>query len=121
LYVSAPATEIPDDGVIVRGGLMLSSDLQRSAELHFAKYPGTGYAISVFHGSGMTAEQISRAAPVPHKTVRWCLAGELRKAGYRVEPDEPHHANLFLPGPPSEPTWENLREIFSAQFEKTTL
>ena len=115
----APASEYSDETVVVRGGKLLSGDLQKSAEGHHAEFPDTGYAISVFLAPGMSAGQIAAAARIPHKTVRSTTAGQLREAGWRLEPDEGYHANLFLPDAPSEMLWQNLRALFANETENS--
>ena len=103
---------LPDDAVVVRGGLMLSADLAISAQSH---HDAEGsHALSVFSRAGMTADELSRAVPLPHSMIRESTVGRLRAAGYDVvtSPGPLGHADLVLPNPPTDDDWRLLDESF---------
>ena len=81
---------LPDDAVVVRGGLMLRGDLMASAEDHAAENDGV-YAISVSSWPDMTAEEIAlrvkenRGAdrnPLGHGKIRESAVGRIYGAAH---------------------------------------
>ncbi len=74
---------IPDDGLLVRGGLMSLPVLRLAAEVTAEKLGSPG--VSVFGGEGWTLEDVLAQASIPHAQVRVTSAGRLRAAGFEVE------------------------------------
>ena len=110
--VDAPAEPLPDDAVVVRGGLMLPVDLALGAQTHF-DHEGF-YAISVFSSPGRTADEIATSVPLPHAAIRESTVGRVRAAGYDVvsSPGPSGHADLVFSTRPTETDWRTLDEIF---------
>jgi hypothetical protein len=103
---------LPDDAVVVRGGLMIAADLVLGAQSHF---DARGiYALSVFSVPGISADEIARGVPLPHSMIRESTTGRLRAAGYEVvrSPGPPGHADLMLPNPPTDDDWRALDAAF---------
>ncbi len=107
----------PDD-VVVRGGDMESSKLQRNAEEHFHAPSTRGeWALSVASLPGATADEIVAAAPqIRQRCYRTATAGQLTTAGYDVVADDPPHALVLLPSEPTEDVCLQLRELFADEF-----
>lgn len=104
--------DLPDDAVVIRGGLMAMADLRRSAQIHF-DHEGR-YALSVFCGVDASADAIARAASLPHPKIRQSTVGRIRRAGFDVVRSEgpPGHADLVLPDPPTDDDWRALEAAF---------
>ncbi len=105
---------LPDDAVVVRGGLMSAADLSLGAQTHFDAEGA--YALSVFSVPGKTADEIARGVPLPHSMIRESTVGRLRAAGYDVVSSlgPPGHADLILPNPPTDDDWQALDKTFDA-------
>lgn len=103
---------LPDDAIVVRGGLMLPSDLGLSAQSHF-DVEGF-HALSVYSVPGMTADEIAVGVPLRHSKIRASTVGRVRAAGYDIvrSPGPPGHADLVLPTPPADHDWSALDRIF---------
>lgn len=113
-----PPDDLPDDAVVVRGGLMLPAGLALSVQSHFDT-EGV-YALSVFSVPGKTADEIVSGVFLPHSTLRESTVGRLRAAGYDVvsSPGPPGHADLILPNSPTDDDWQALDETFDAPRPK---
>jgi hypothetical protein len=108
----APLDRLPDDAVVVRGGLMLPADLVVSAQSHF---DAEGfYALSVYCVPGMTADEIAVGAKLSYSKVRVSTVGRIRSMGYNIvgSPGPPGHADLVLPTPPTDHDWTALERVF---------
>lgn len=107
-----PLDCLPDDAVVVRGGLMLPADFARGVQSHFDT-EGV-YALSVFSTARRTADEIAIAVPLPHPKIRTSTVGRVRAAGYDVvsSPGPPGHADLLLRKPPTDDDWRTLDRIF---------
>lgn len=91
---------------------MLPEDLQTSAMTH---YDELGYyALSVYSLPDLTVDEIATAARLPHSKIRESTVGRLRAHGYEVvpSPGTAGHADLRLPGPPTEDHWKVLDALF---------
>lgn len=108
----APFDRLPDDSVVVRGGLMFPADLARGVQSHFDT-EGV-YALSVFSAAGRTADEIAIAVPLPHPKIRTSTVGRVRVAGYDVvsSPGPPGHADLLFREPPTDDDWRTMDRIF---------
>ena len=103
---------LPDDSVVVRGGLMLPADLALGAQSHFDSE--RFYALSVYSIPGMTAHEIAAGVPLRHSKIRASTVGRVRSAGYDIvsSPGPPGHADLVLPTPPTDHDWSTLDRVF---------
>lgn len=103
---------LPDDAVVVRGGLMLAADLAISAQSHF-DIEGV-FALSVFSVAGASAATIATTVPLRHSKIRESTVGRLRSAGFDVvsSPGPPGHADLVLSSPPTDDDWTKLGAAF---------
>ena len=103
---------LPDDAVVVRGGLMLRADLVLGAQAHFDS-EGI-HALSVYSAPGRTAAEIAVGVPLRHSKIRTSTVGRVRAAGYEVvsSPGPSGHADLLLPTPPTENDWSALDSAF---------
>jgi len=85
------AERIPDDALVVRGGLNQPGDLRRGIGTHPAGVTG----VSVECGVGRTVEQLAEA--IPHGQVGVTNVAAVRTAGgdvVRTPGRSPHHATL---------------------------
>lgn len=100
---------LPDDAVVVRGGLMLRADLVLGAQAHFDS-EGL-HALSVYSAPGRTAAEIAVGVPLRHSKIRTSTVGRVRAAGYDVvsSPGPPGHADLVLP---TDDDWSALDSAF---------
>ncbi len=107
-----PRDRLPDDSVVVRGGLMLPTDLALSAQSHFDTEGF--YALSVYSIPGMTVHEIAVGVPLRHSKIRASTVGRVRFAGYDIvsSPGPPGHADLVLPTPPTDHDWSTLDRVF---------
>jgi hypothetical protein len=106
-------TTLPDEAVVVRGGLSTPETLHKSALAHFDE-KGV-FALSVRSRPPMSAEELARVdPPMLHPRMRATTVGVLRRAGYDVIPDEPPpaHALIMLPGVPADDDYVTVSAIF---------
>jgi hypothetical protein len=89
--------DLPDDAIVVRGGLMQNIDeMVEDARDEMARvgYPG----LSVRAGTGVTVEELVRAGQVPNNQIVESTAGRLREDGYSfVKIPGEYHYNIVLP------------------------
>ena len=107
-----PLDRLPDDSVVVRGGLMLLTDLVLSAQSHFDTKGF--YALSVYSTPGRAVDEIAVGVPLRHSKIRVSTVGRVRSAGYDVVSSQgpPGHADLVLPAPPTDHDWSTLDRVF---------
>jgi hypothetical protein len=115
-------SDLPDDAVIVRGGIMAHESLTISAKRHFQEH-GV-YALSFWSYPGMDAceiaEEVGRVAEahgitlLPNPQIRQSTAGALRGLGYRVGPGGGlrGHITLALDSLPDETEWAEFVAVF---------
>jgi hypothetical protein len=102
----------PNDAFVVRGGEMLSADLNLAAEKCLAEYGR--YGISVWSQAGRTVQEIAELGGIPNTFVRLCTAGELRQRGFPLtKTGGQGHYTLFFEDAPNEATWSALRAVLS--------
>jgi hypothetical protein len=107
--------DLPNDAVVVRGGLM---DRERTAASATAAFRESGvYGLSVWAAPGMGADDIVRLARshgpefLPHAKIRTSTVGRLQP--YTLEADNPGgHYLLKLPTPPTNADWDALELAF---------
>ena len=104
---------MPDEAVVVRGGLMQSITMNRSARIHHARHPGE-WAISVACAPDRTAADLAREATfIENLQIRTSTVGAIRALGHDVRATgRPPHADLVLRTIPSEPLFAALRDVF---------
>jgi hypothetical protein len=111
----APAL-LPDEAVVVRGGLSSPMTLAKNALGHHddpANVRGD-FAISACSLPNMSAEDLARIGQVPHPRIRETTVGRLRAAGYDVIRDEPPqgHALIMLPRLPTDRDYVTISALF---------
>lgn len=111
-----PQADLPDDAVVVRGGLMKRERTMANARASFEEVGA--YGLSVWSVPDLDADGIVRLARshgreyLPHGQVRASTVGELRP--YTLHIDEPEgHYLLQLPTPPAEADWDALERAFA--------
>jgi hypothetical protein len=113
---------LPDDTIVVRGGVMSSATLDDALKKHARFYPDDPPSLSVAAHPGWDAETLQREARfIPHPVVRLSTVGELRALGHDVvQSGRPPHACLQLCAPGSDELYEDLRAAFSPAQPKAT-
>jgi hypothetical protein len=103
---------LPDEAIVIRGGLNQQDVMQRSAQDEFEL--NGQYALSVAADASMTLQALAVANQTPHSRIRKTTVGRLRAAGFDVTPPkgEKRHADLILPNPPTDEVWEALEAAF---------
>jgi hypothetical protein len=85
------AGPIPDDAIVVRGGLNQPADLKRGTGTH----PSGVTGVSVECNVGLPVEELAKA--IPHGQIGVTTVGTVRAAGgdvIRTPGRTPHHATL---------------------------
>jgi hypothetical protein len=121
---------ISDDASVVRGGMMMSADLHRAAEVTLKTKLSPG--ISAWYGEGFTPQEVMEKAiqksPVlgQYNHFRSTTAGQLRRAGFEITPD-PHssHCTIWIPSRwyenKQQDSWiARLVEIFLSSHDPST-
>ena len=107
---------LPDEAVVVRGGVMAEETLNVSATNHHADHlkgnTAVPWALSVFsHPSAGIADICRRAWPVlSHEKIRVSTVGVLRRLGYEVI-EEGKKGHCLVPLDPSPWDWQPLRSV----------
>jgi hypothetical protein len=104
---------LPDEAVVVRGGLLSSESMDTSVNTHFDEFGE--YALSVSCRPGLTADGIAQEAGIPHPKLRESTVGAIRAIGYDVLASEQHgpaHAEVAFSYPPGDADWEALQGVF---------
>jgi hypothetical protein len=109
---------LPDEAVVVRGGLSTPDTLHKSALAH---YDAEGvFAISARSLPGMTASCLAHIEPaLPQRRLRATTVGDLRAASHDVIPDEPPpaHALIMLPRVPADEDYVTVSATFGEPQE----
>jgi hypothetical protein len=108
---------LPDEAIVVRGGMMGSPSLRSNAGVSSAEL-GI-WAISVWAYPEQTAEEVAEEArrvdevALPQGKLRFSMAGRIRSAGYDlIATNQRGHYSLVVPAEPTEAVWDDLRSIF---------
>lgn len=106
---------VPDEAIVVRGGLMPRRDLEISAEANY-RYRAE-HALSCWSFVGKTAGEIAVAVgtdDLPHGKLRASTAGRLRAVGFEAVSSEPPpgHVDVKLPGPVTDAIANDLELAF---------
>lgn len=117
---------LPDDAVVVRGGVMRREDMIASAKRYAAKTHGV-YGLTVWSWPGMTAGEIAVRVkqahpaglnPVAHGQLRHSTAGKIREPGANGESfnlaktGHDGHYTLTFQAEPTDADWERLDSMF---------
>lgn len=103
---------LPDDSLVIRGGLMRMDDLWAAAETCLAEKGF--YGLSVWGAPEATALDLVQAGNIRHGKIRRSTAGRLRTEGFPVEPTgPPRHCTVYLGGLLTD----NVLEKFEAAFD----
>lgn len=102
--------QLPDDALVVRGGLLQLEDLENAVEVSLVKMKRPGlsvFAVDIDDPETLL-ETVGRR--VPHPTVSFTRMGRLRQKGFQVEQTlvPPHHS-VWLPEEDDREFW--LREF----------
>jgi hypothetical protein len=119
---------LPDDAVVIRGGMMQRKDMAASAR-RYAQICGGTYGITVWSWPGLTAGEIALRVkethagglnPVAHGRMRQSTAGKIRTVGPDgrsfglVKTGAEGHYTLTFPSEPTDADWGRLDAMFSA-------
>lgn len=116
------AGDLPDDAILIRGGLMESDVLDANARDHQVEHPGE-WAISCAAGPVEDlAEILEGVSWMRNRQVRLTTVGKVRALGHEVVPSPPSfHVDVILSDQPSEGLWEDLRGVFGPPMNKAEL
>lgn len=104
---SSETGHLPDEAIVIRGGVMKVGDLRVSAEKYEARYPGH-YALSFWSWVGLTTAEIAQKVgdKLPHPVLRESTALRIRSQilsdknpATLVKTGDPGHYTLPLPSP----------------------
>jgi hypothetical protein len=109
--------QLPDQAIVVRGGVMGSPSLRSNA---YGSYEELGlWALSVWSYPDMEPEEVAEEArrvdemALPQGKLRFSTAGRIRSEGYElIATNQRGHYSLVVPEEPDEAVWEDLRSIF---------
>ncbi|MGH2353892.1 MAG: hypothetical protein ACRDJN_19985 [Chloroflexota bacterium] len=91
---------LPDDALVVRGGLMTPESIQEAADLE----PDGTFGLSVQSAPGMTPRDLAREGDLPHSKIRVSSVGRIRSLGpgFDVIPTAGpgRHGTLTIPSRP---------------------
>lgn len=117
---------LPDDAIVIRGGMMLKQDMAASAR-RYAALKGV-YGITVWSWPQLSAGEIALRVkethppgrnPVAHGRLRQSTAGKIREAGSDgrslrlVKTGAGGHYTLTFPGEPTDADWGRVEGMFS--------
>lgn len=118
---NAPRESPAPDDVVVRGGEMKVSGLERSAEAYHARF-GDGYGLSVWSWPGLNAEAIANRVGEEHPDLNALPQGKIRAArvsdlvagGWDLFRSGPRdgHVTVWRSGKPSGEDWRELDRCF---------
>lgn len=105
---------LPDEAIVIRGGINDSRHMQEQAEEEFAVGPTHLYSLSVAADATWTLDRIARTARFENRQIRKSTVGRLRAIGCDVSwpTGRRRHANLILPQPPTDTVWIDLEQAF---------
>jgi hypothetical protein len=104
---------LPDEAVVVRGGMMELTTMKTNVMDHF--YETGEYALSVWAIPDCDADNIARQCPIRHGKIRESTVGAIRRLGYDVAlSGEFGHADVKFAAEPTDEDYEALRAVFSA-------
>jgi hypothetical protein len=106
--------DLPDAAFVVRyGETMRRDDLALASLKHSLRHSGV-FAISVHTIPGLDPDAIAQAGRRPNKRYCHTTVGELRRAGFIVDPNvrDDGHTNVILPSPPTPDHLERLVACF---------
>jgi hypothetical protein len=109
---------LPDEAVVIRGGLSSADTLRKTALAHYDDQGA--FAISARSLPDMTADELAHVEPpLPQPRLRDTTVGALRRAGYDVIPDEPPpaHALIMLPRLPADEDYVAVSATFAEPRE----
>jgi hypothetical protein len=103
---------IPDEALVVRGGLM--ENFEEMVEDAQTESLRVGYAgLSVRAGMNVTSEQLVRAGKIPNSNVRLSRAGRLREGGFPLRKLEgEYHYNIVVGDRADITTMRRLADLF---------
>lgn len=118
--------QLPDEAVVIRGGLMARDGLIASARRYADQNEGI-YGITLWSWPGLTAGEIAQRVkedhaqgrnPVGHGQLRWSTAGVIReamsagRAFILKKTGQDGHYTLTFPSEPSDGDWDRLEKMF---------
>lgn len=101
---------LPDDALVVRGGLSSTRSLQSNARKSHRR---TGHwSVSGAAGIDIDLATLVGVYPMPQKSLRYTTAGALRREGFDVTlTGPPGHCTIWLPVAPDDPLDTELLEV----------
>lgn len=110
---------LPPEAVVIRGGKMKRGPMEKRVKKDRRKLGFYGLSCcSLRDYTYDELDALARIAQMPQPKLRASTVGRIRDAGegFDVLPtpseNNPAHATLKLPDPPSDRDWEKLEEIF---------
>src|SRR2546427_1656796 len=114
MFSETGKTDLPDEAIVLRAGIMDPGDVRDNALSHADKYPDRReWGVSVNCLPGASVEEIARAMGKFNKMMRVSNMGKIREAGLRLIPDgrPDGHSNIMFD---HEPTEEEILSLIAA-------
>jgi hypothetical protein len=110
--------ELPDSAIVVRGGIMLSDDLDQNIKTHLARFPDDPPTLSVAAHAEWDVAQICGAALfIRNRQIRTSTVGQIRNLRHDVVLfGRVPHCSLQLCAGGSDALYDDLRAVFSDPF-----
>lgn len=104
--------QLPDEAIVIRGGLNARADVEEQAEDEFEE--NGRYAISCGADADMTLDELAMANQRPNRLIRKSTVGRLRAAGFDVMPPTgpTRHSDLLFPGPVTDELFAAFEDAF---------
>lgn len=108
---------LPDEAVVIRGGVMNLADLRLTAEAHHEAMKQHGvdeWALSINSIPGLTASQIARRARLFYGMICISTVGRIRGTGCDVHSDgrQDGHGNIVFAAQPGDTDLVRVRAVF---------
>jgi hypothetical protein len=107
---------LPDDAIVVRGGVGAPETIAVNA---YTTFDTDGFwGVSGFSAAGLTVGEIAQLAyeqgRLPHPQIRTSTAGQVRDGGFEIEEtsDDYPHVDILVPPEPDDEVWARLADLF---------
>jgi hypothetical protein len=112
----APAVDLHDDAVVVRGGTMVAKRVLRKAQLARPHLNGVaGISVAAASSPDMTLRELLDAGQIPHHVIQRSTCARIRSAGFAMfRTGKWPHCTIDLGTDPTNDAAERLIAAFDA-------